>query len=482
MLNKIGSKAGRSGRYVMIITLLLANVTNLLIQIFLPRALVPSEYVSFSVFWASGQLLAAVLFEWLRIGVVRYSEAGRPEDAERLRAALNFCYAFIVSVTLMISVICMAAGSPGQALYWVGFGLLYACSQGAFDYSQARLRAQFRNKAFAASWALRSVLSLALTLGVAYWTGSAASAALALCASFLAWLMTVSVLKWRLPSLDKRSIRFLIRYGIPAALAGILAYALPVAARHLVSSVAGSDQSAGMLLSIDVAQKILMAIGAALNLLLLQPLIRSVDADAESAPAALGDHLIRVIAIVTAAAVCLALAMDELREFVPAAYALGYTLYIWPATIAIALLCVKSFGIDAMFVVTGGTHYSALTSAMSLIIAALGWVSLHVFSALGPLEILVSLVIALLLGAGAGLAFARRKYGIEVRWRDVLCVASASLVAVGVNWALPDELRVRSVPVGALVAGGVYMSFYLVCNLQGCSTLMRGLMNNRVRS
>lgn len=97
---------------LMLVSLVLANLASLGIQFVIPRLLVPEEYTRFAMMWASGQLAAAVLFEWLRIGVVRYSTSDS-RDPRQLPEALGALYLGVLGVAVVLAVLLLVTGDAG---------------------------------------------------------------------------------------------------------------------------------------------------------------------------------------------------------------------------------------------------------------------------------------------------------------------------------------------------------------------------------
>jgi len=135
----VAKKVRGGASILMLLSLVLANLANLGIQLLIPRLLAPPEYTHFAMSWASGQLVAAVLFEWLRIGVVRYSASS--DDSRRLSETLGALYATVFIIAGSLAGLLMLVGATGGAIFTSGFVLFYACAQGAFDGQQASLRA-----------------------------------------------------------------------------------------------------------------------------------------------------------------------------------------------------------------------------------------------------------------------------------------------------------------------------------------------------
>ncbi len=462
------SKVVGGSPVLLIASMVLANLANLAIQFVIPRVLLPAEYTQFAITWASGQLLAAVLFEWLRIGVVRYSGGVDAAAGADLRQALTSMYVLMVGVTAVLALVMLCAGLTSQSLFWAGFAVFYASVQGMFDGRQARLRASFQNLKFSLTWMARSILSFVLTIGAAILCDDAAYAMAGLCLSFVA----VAIFSgpragmWIRPR--SKEVIFLARYGFFAASAGIITYAIPVAARYVMIHLEGEGGSAGAVLSLDLAQKVVIAIGTAANLVLLQPVIRRVAADASVARSELGAHLTRIFAITAPAMVGL-IYLNEFAAgyFVPASFMAAYEAIAASSVIAASLICVKSFGVDALFVVSGKTGYSALSGLVSAVIAAIGWFGLYLAGAMTLSNVMHVLVGALCAGLIISLSIAANVLDFAIPWRklvEISFIAGGSATMARILMLSASEL-LHWIGCAALVA--LFVGGYLFFDVDG---------------
>jgi hypothetical protein len=421
---------------LMLISLILANVASLGIQFVIPRLLVPEEYTRFAMMWASGQLAAAVLFEWLRIGVVRYF-ASDSRDPRQLPDTLGALYVGILAVAVVLAVLLMVTGDAGGAVFTIGFILFYACAQGAFDGQQASLRAAFRNVRFSVTWMARSILSFILTLAVASSFSDGRLALAGLIASFLIASLFAGSCPRSLRWPARSSVIFLMKFGVFAAAAGMISFALPLAARYAMVHYAGGVESAGALLALDIAQKILMALGTAINLVLLQPIIGRVNLDPVEGRRYMASHLVNVVALFSAAMVVLLYANRILvTYFVPPAFLDSYSKVSLLAVASVVLVCLKSYGLDALFTVGGKTVYSVVTSGLALILFALGCVGLYATQAMGLISILLTLVLALAAGVILAAWFVTSTLSMRLPWAKLSKIFLVTSIALATSYGL----------------------------------------------
>lgn len=469
------SKNSASTAALLMASLILANLANLAIQFVIPRVLLPAEYTQFAMTWASGQLLAAVLFEWLRIGTVRYSGSIDESVGHDLRQTLISLYVLVLSFAGLSALVMLLLGLKLQGLFWAGFVLFYATAQGAFDGKQAKLRASFQNLKFSLIWTARSILSFLLAVGAAQFFGGAAYAVAGLCLSFFIVILCAGDRRGAWVRPRPADVLFLAKYGFFAASAGIITYIIPLAARYLIIHMHGGEESAGAVLSLDIAQKVVMALGTAANLLMLQPVISRVASKKDTSAAALGEHLSRMFALMAPVLVGFVyLNSFAAKYFVPPAFNLGYEEISTPAILAATLLCIKSFGVDALFVIGGRTGLSAISALLSAILAALGWWALHLVGALSTSSVMYVLLGSLLSGLIASLVMATKSVGLIVPWTSLLKVGGVAACAAALACALLSSSSEAAHWTGGFGLIAFFILGYLYTKVDGISSLLRG--------
>ncbi len=425
----VAKKVRGGASILMLLSLVLANLANLGIQLLIPRLLAPPEYTHFAMSWASGQLVAAVLFEWLRIGVVRYSASS--DDSRRLSETLGALYATVFIIAGSLAGLLMLVGATGGAIFTSGFVLFYACAQGAFDGQQASLRAKFLNVRFSVTWMARSVLSFALTMFAASAFASGRLALAALIGSFVVVSVFAGLPARRVCWPARSNVLFLLKFGMFAAAAGIVSFALPLCARYAIVLFAGSSGSAGAVLAIEVAQKILMAFGTAINLVLFQSVIRRVGSEPKEGSRYMAGHLVNVVALFSLAmAVLVYINTFFVARLVPQAFLDSYSKVSALAVLSIVLTCLKSYALDALFTLGGRTGYSVFTSMVSLIAFLLGCSVLYLGGWVGITSILVVLSISLFTGLVLSAWFAIYRLSVDIPWA---MLSRVFLVTVGVT-------------------------------------------------
>lgn len=454
------------------LSVVLSNVANLLTQIIVPRFLPPTEYTKFVVLWGVGQVLAAFLFEWLRFGTLRFA-IGADSSLTRLRRhALKRGYVVIGLMGLSASIVLFAAAGVWPEALIGGLVSGYAVSQGLFDALQALSRAERSNKYFSFASILRSVLGLGMAVWVARSVEQGYYVFFSIAFSYLlaALCVYLSRLKMLFAPVDysQEQMRFLAKFGVFAALSSITSTALPALVRMLAAEFVGLADSAGVLLALDLSQKVASVVGLAVNMLVMQKAFRSAEfGDAQSQGRRLSMQMASTTAFVVPAALGFYLLQPFIFQYlVPDSYARVYLDCIKEACLAAALLGFRQFGVDPLFL----TIKRAGVSVVGPLVSVLGvvcWV--YVFHSLSSEARLISegLVFGLTCGVLTSVFLLCRVADFEWPIRDLLFVLVGCLVMWIVVHACEGLAGWKGGVLGACLGGMAYLCVILVFDVCG---------------
>lgn len=460
------------------LSVLVANASGLAIQLLLPRFLLPTDYAEFAGLWAMGMAVAALAYEWLRFGVIRFAVGSDADTGER-RRTLAVGYLGVTALMLAVGAGGCVVATFGEAGPWVALTALFVAAQGLFEGRQALARAEFRHRTFSLAWNVRSLISLVCVLLSAWYTRSGMISFLALSISYIATGIVLdarSIAALRLRDFSGATqFRFVFRFGFFAAMGAAMTAFAPAlvrlhAAVHLTDGRAG-----GLLLGLDLAQKAIAVAGMAVNIVVMQ---RTIHAAEFGNPAQMlrqnGLQIAAAFSVVLPAAVGFQL-MQPLfaQHLVPAAYRDSYDAAIPIACAASALICLRLFALDPLFVAARRTDL-LLISPVVVLVFTIG--SLAVIDVLEQEADIRSILLIVLFSNLAGLVTASLVLFplVRVAWP---LVDMAKAVVATVMMAVPIRalLSPTSSEIGIviLVAGAfAYATTALALDLCGVRTLL----------
>jgi len=438
---------------------------NFLVGLLVAKFLGPIEFGRFAIASAIAVMINTAGFEWIRLSAVRfYSQRTRQERPE-IRATLDDCVAALAFlVSLLVLAVTLAgvdlALSPGLLAMAAAAGV----ASGLYDYSTALARARFLDRTHTGLIIAKNAFGLVLTVGGAWWFGSAALALAGVALSVAGALIAAGR-----PLLDPGAgpgqgrwalTKGFMRYGLPFVGASILFQIIPLANRALVSSFFGFGETGQFSLANDIGVRVLAAIASTLDILIFQLAVRAEETHGlQRARAQLAENMTIVLAVVLPAGVGMWLVLPSFEALiVPEAFRGPFARYLstmLPGLVGFVLL---QYAISPIFQIarrTGPMIVVALSACAVNGLLILLWArggDAHSFAVAQSLAQIVGLCVAI------GYAAALRPHWPALR--DISAPIAATVAMALIVLPLRDRtpglaLLVAQVGVGAVVYGAL---------------------------
>jgi O-antigen/teichoic acid export membrane protein len=331
-------------------------IFNFLVGLLVAKFLGPVEFGRFAIAFAIAILINTAGFEWIRLCAVRfYSQRTRQERPE-IRATLDECVAALAfAVSLVVLAVTLSglnlALSPGLLATAGAVGI----AAGLYDYSTALARARFLEKTHTRILIGKNAFGLLLTVGGAWWFGSAAPALAGVAVSVAGALIAAGR-----PLLDPGAgpgvgrwdlAKGFMRYGLPFVGASILFQLIPLANRALVGASFGFGESGQFSLANDIGVRVLAAIASTLDILLFQLAVRAEETHGLTrARVQLAENMTIVLAVVLPAGVGLWLILPSFEALiVPEAFRGPFARYLTTMLPGLAGFVFLQYGISPIF-------------------------------------------------------------------------------------------------------------------------------------
>ncbi len=431
---------------IIILTFVFNAGLNFLLGLAVAAVLGPAEYGRFAIGVMVAIVLGTACFDWLRLSATRfYTEESRGTDPG-LRASLNGGYVAVTGLVVVAAGLILALRlDTGLSAAALAASVGFALASARFDFTTALIRARFLERAHAVLMGLKNALAFAAAIGAALAFKDAAWTLAALAgAAVVSTLPARGVLKdadatWRLVARDR--LAGFARYGVPVVAANVIYQVIVLANRSFAAASFGFAEAGQLSLATDMGIRLLLAIGAALDVYLFQLAVRR-DAR-EGREAALAQVRLNMT-VMAAAAVLLAVgyacAMPAFEALVvPARYRDAFgpvSLVLLPG---VAVFCFANFGLNPVFQLLGRTGPAAWAAGVALA-ADLGGLALLPRWA-GILGYAAVHSASLGLGGVAAAVLAFRAAPCRPANRDLLAIAGAGALAAAVIWptrALPE--------------------------------------------
>ena len=301
----------------------LVNTTfNFAIGLLVAKFLGPDQFGRFALAMAVAMLIQTTTVEWIRLVAIRFYSDRSRQDEPALRATLDVTFAIIAAVLAACAIALMLSGVTfvlSNAL--IGLAVGVAIANGLFDYHTALIRARFLDGVYARLMLTKNVLALLLTVGGAWFAGSALLALTGACLSMAGSLLSGraalsdDAARPSLASLD-RAIEY-ARYAVPIVAANILYLAIAFVNRALVAHQFGFAETGQFSLAFDIGTRLMAAVGSGLDVLLFQIAVKAHETHgAEKARQQVAANMATVFTILLPAGVGLWLTLPSLEQIV----------------------------------------------------------------------------------------------------------------------------------------------------------------------
>jgi O-antigen/teichoic acid export membrane protein len=335
---------------------------NFVIGLLVAKFLGPSEYGRFALAFSAAIVVQTLCFDWLRLSATRfYSEQSRLARPE-VRATLNVMFAIIASLVLLAAI---AIGFSGVKLplstSLVALTVGAAITNGLFDFSAALVRSRFLDRTYGALVIVKNLLAISLTVGGAWYFGSAQAA---LVGAMLSVIGSLTINAKALndetatpPRAERRLALNYASYALPIILANVLYQTVPMMNRGLVAEIHNFAEAGQLALAFETGIRIIGAIGTSADIFLFQLAVRAeMRYGPESARQRISANMGLVFAVVLAVVAGCWLVLPSFEHlFIPGsfrgAFAHYFTLML-PAMMAFALI---NYGVGPAFQISHRT-------------------------------------------------------------------------------------------------------------------------------
>lgn len=463
-----------------ILTFLLNAGLNFGVGLAVAAVLGPAGYGRYAVGASAGALLATALFDWLRLSATRfYGEAQRGFEPG-LRATLDALYLAGAGTLATAALLALAVPLPfGVTAGFATAIALTAVANGAFDFRTALARARFDDGAYSVLVIGKGVFGFALALGAAFFSHDPLLTLSAQAFGTLVAILPVrtSLAEPRRGEADRKLARRFAAYGLPIVTANAIFQAIMLLNRSVAAGRFGFAGAGHLSLALDIEMRLLLAVGAAVDVLLFQLAVRSEAAGGSAAgQVQVRSNIVHVAAVLLLVTVGVAGTLPALAALVvPARFQDGFMPLALAALPGVALFCIGQFAVNPVFQMA---HRTAPIIAGAAAAAALDGAGLMLLpNASGPLGLAVVHTVSL--GAGFVLltVLALRDPGVRPRQADVIGLVIAGASAFAAMW----PTRWITVPfaalcAGALVGGTVYLLVLVLLDVGEVRAVVRDLI------
>lgn len=451
------------------------GIIGLLVLVAFTRLLPPAEYGRYSVLIAVAAMIAAIAFEWIPQGLVRFKGTNpTPADAPLL-GTLGLLFTLLcITVFVIGGLLSITSGQLVAHSSVVEVLLLCCliCAQAGFRLVTDALRVDLRAPRYGFVAAARAALTLVLGVVAAFATRNAVAVILAVtisyvCASFISvphWLGGV----FNFRAATRAQAHRIASYGLPLAATMGMVFVLDSADRLMLAAMKGYVEAGVYAAAYMLAQSSIGAVLGALNLGAVPLAVRAFhDGGAVAAQEVLNRNFSLALALGLPAVVGLAVIAPVLDRLLLGNYVAGLSASVTSiVAVGAGLAGIRAFCFDIVFMLERKTLLQgAIVGAAAALNVLLNLLLIPRWGAIGAAwATLVSFAAALV---GSWL-FGRAYIKVAVSWRYLAKVsAGAVLLAAVVSGALTLGSGPLTLALAIVCGASVYALTLLATNAAG---------------
>lgn len=436
----------------------LPGVVNFLALAVYTRLLTTEDYGRYALVVSGVGFLNVVLFQWLRLSLLRFL----PAYLESPSPLLGTLLAAFWGIVLLSGVVGLGLALLWPDPTWRGLILLAVpllWAQAWFELNLELVRSKLQPWRYGLASGLKSVSAVVVGAALAVWGLRAFGPLIGLLIGFLIAGLGLARQEWRgiRPEADSRVLAEVLRYGLPLTATFALSFVVLSSDRFLIAHFLGEASTGAYAAGYDLAWNSIILLMMTVNLASYPITMRALEAEGKEAARA---QLIRnselQFLVALPATVGLAMLAPQIGAvmFGPTFRSEATALLPWVATSAL-LHGIRAYHFDLAFQMsrrTIGQVWVLGAAALSNVIFNLMW--LPRFGVLGAAwATLAAYGLALLLSVVLG----KRVFEIPLSWRGLSEAGIASLLMAGTLNVLPEVQGVWgllfSVTAGATVYG-----------------------------
>jgi len=458
----------------------ISGVINFFALALYTRLLSPEEYGHYALVIAGVGLANAVLFQWLRLGLLRFLPAYK-EKREVFLSTLLVAFWRLVGVTGLLggATLLLVTDPVVRGLLVLGVGLLWV--QAWFELNLTLVRSQLSPKLYGLLAIAKAALSLTLGGLLAYLGFGAFGLLGGMIFGTLLPALWATVHEWkgiRFDLVNKRIFRELLVYGLPLTATFALSFVVSSSDRFLLGWLKGSEATGLYTAGYNLAQQSLGTLMMVVNLAAYPLATQALEQKGkEGARSQLSHNAIALLAIGLPAMVGLAVLAPNVAGVVlgKAFRKMAAALIPWVA-FGVFLSCMRAYHLDLAFQLsrhTVGQIWVALGAAVVNLGLNLWWIP-----RLGLMGAAYATVVAYAVALGISLFLGRRLFSMPFPTKEAFKIGLAVAGMGGVLWPLRGfrgiGALVAQIACGVVVYGVLLLGFNVADVRMKVLNLLRG--------
>lgn len=444
----------------------------------LTHFLVPYEYGVYSTGVNTAFFAGSVFFAWIRFSAGRYEAEGRGGLALRF---WMLCFAAMVPLAAAVLFAIFLAGFVSSEVVLSIFFL--SCCQSLFEISQEFRRARRQSQQFAIYNIVRSILSIALAIFIAFYFSKGLYLISGLAISFLCAAILNLVQQSRSTQFSnsrRYNIRTVVVYGSGLAVSGLVFSSMGVISRLMVAHFVGLSSAGPYNASLDLASQVGGIVAMSIFSVIAPVIIRAhADADIEGAKREFrrGGELLMAVIIPSTVGLML-VARPVVTLLTGEAFHETVSQLLPLTVVGVAIWNFNHYYLHIAFQITSRPFLQVLAGIIQLtLVVVFSFVLINLYGVIGAA---LALIAANAITAVVTFVLARRVFPIPIPVVAIFKISAGTLL-MAASVMLVDRLvtpMFAKLIISVVVGGVVYVSFAIATNISDWRTAAMSVVRN----
>lgn len=434
------------------------------------RLLSPEEYGNYILVMTVAVFMNAIVFQWLKLGILRYYPVYELKSEEFL-STLVTVYVVICSVLIFIGAIACIPFNRIEKCYLIIFGTLILCSRALFEANLEFHRIKLEAKNYGYLIITRSAIGLIIGIILVNYGLGGEGLLLGILVSYLIPTLILIVQRrsqYQLSKINKEILHKILYYGMPLSVTFLLEFIINGSDRLIIGWLINSSATGVYAAGYDLSLQTIGLLMSIVNLAAYPLAVRALeDGGYEKARSQLSTNGTLLFGISIPMMCALIMLNKNIVHIVlgPAFYHTGAMLMPWIAVSAF-IAGVKAFHFDLSFQLGKKTIGQIWVVCISATVN-LG-LNIILIPAVGIIGAAYSTLIAYIIGLFLSWFLGKRIFEVPIAWNNLLKISISSIIMSLLLWPIANMQGVKALIIQIIVGLTSYLCVVFLSDVGGC--------------
>ena len=434
------------------------------------RLLSPEEYGNYILVMTVTTCMNAIVFQWLKLGLLRYYPAYTLQKDEFL-ATLATVYVAICFVIILLSAVSCLLFNHTDTFWLILLGTFILCSRALFEGNLEFHRIKLEAFKYGYLTITRTVLGLTIGIILINYGMGGEGLLLAMMVSYLIptiILVALQRARYKLFGINKQILRKILTYGLPLSVTFLLEFIINSSDRLIIGWLINPAATGAFAAGYDLSLQTIGLVMSIVNLAAYPLAVRALeDGGSEKANLQLATNGTLLFGISIPMMCALIILSKNIVHIVlgPAFYHTGVMLMPWIAVSAF-IAGIKAFHFDLSFQLgkktIGQIWVVCISASVNL------WLNFILIPIVGIIGAAYSTLISYIIGLFLSWFLGRRIFKVPIAWKELLKISIAAVIMSLLLWPISNMQGLKALIIQIMVGASGYICVIYLLDAGGC--------------